>query len=103
MTVNLVGNRMIKPLTSLPIDFKDQSEEFDDSKKVTQKLENKLKNSAINHYYLDKGKTNSFHQLLLTLSLSLSSDCTYLICGYEKGSVVIVSPKYHASKDINKH
>ena len=55
MTLNLLGDRVLKPLTTLPLDYKDQSEEFDDSKKVSPRLENKLKNSTINHYNIDKG------------------------------------------------
>ncbi len=57
MTFNLIGNRVFKPLTSLPLDYRDQSEDFVDTKKATLKLENKLRNSPINHYYIDKGMT----------------------------------------------
>ena len=55
MTLNLIGNRTLRPLTSLPLEYKDQSEEIDESKKAMILLENKLKNSVINHFYLDKG------------------------------------------------
>jgi len=57
MTLNLVGNRVLKPLTSFPLGYKDYAEDIDDSKKAYQRLESRLKNVPINHFYIDKGIT----------------------------------------------
>ena len=65
MTLNLIGKRTLKTLTALPIDYKDQSEDFDDSKKAVIQVENKLKNSHINHFHLERGKFCSLIQHLI--------------------------------------
>ncbi len=65
MTLNLVGNRVLRPLTSFPISYKDSAEELDDSKKGVQKIEGKLKNVAINHFYIDRGKEVFVQSILI--------------------------------------
>lgn len=56
MTLNLLTSRAPKPLTLIPFDYRDQSEDhLDDNRKGATKLENRLKHTSINHYYYDKG------------------------------------------------
>ena len=93
MTLNLVENRVLKPLTSLPMGYRDQAELMDDSRKAI-KLENNLKNAAINHFYIDKGTLDLCTSLLTLTCL----ECNYLLCGYDKGCITFVTPKYYSSK-----
>lgn len=58
MTINLLNKEHeLKPLSTLPYYYIDQSEEGPDiTKKAIQKVENRLKdNNPINHFYVDGG------------------------------------------------
>ena len=46
----------LKRLSMNKICYKDQSDEYEDQKKSGEKIELRLKNNSINHFYLDNGK-----------------------------------------------
>lgn len=82
------------------MEYKDQSEEGDDDvKKARERIEARLQGNPINYFTLNPGRIRF---ILCITNIILKTDSSFAICGYERGSVAVISTKYYESTILSK-